>query len=122
MRQAVKHDKIRGKLARETLVICGSARLPKNAIGEGKQGLFSIELEVTQTDFRIVDVSSSMAKTSYLGEKMLYNALRGYLVEEGIENAIDQIERRFFSPRKRAIIAALEDTKRCYKRIINNSK
>jgi len=122
MKQAVKRDKTRGKLTPETLVICGSARLPKNSIGEGDPVLFSIELEVTQIDFRIVDVSSSMAATSYLGEKMLYNTLRGYVVEEGIENAIDQIERRFFSPRKRAIVAALEDTKRCYKRIINNRK
>lgn len=122
MKQAVKYDKTRGELILETLVICGSSRLPKNAIGEGDLGLFSIDLEVEQTDFRIVDVSSSMAATSYLGEKMLYNALIGFKVEEGIENAIDQIERRFFSPRKRAIVAALEDTKRCYKRIINNRK
>ena len=122
MEQAVKHDKTRGELVPETLVICGSSRLPRNAIGEGDLGLFSIELEVTQIDFKIIDVSSSMAKTSYLGEKMLYAALRGYMFEEGIENAIDQIERRFFSPRKRAIVAALEDTKRCYRRIIGNRK
>ena len=122
MKHAVKHDKIRGKLAPETLVICGSARLPKNIIREGELGVFSIELEVTQTDCRIVDVSSSMAATSYIGERMLYNALKGYMIEEGIENAIDHIERRFFSPRKRAIIAALEGAKRCYKRIIDNKK
>ena len=48
---------------------------------------------------------------SRLGEKILRDALLGHEVEEGIENALNQVERRFFSVIKKATIAALGDAR-----------
>jgi hypothetical protein len=40
----------------------------------------------------------------------------GYIVEEGIEKAITQLNSRFFNVTRKAVIAALEDTYRWYKK------
>jgi len=63
-------------------------------------------------DFKIIDASCTLLPS--LGEKVLLNALIGYEVEEGIESAVNEIEGRFFSTTKRAIIAAIEDAYRRY--------
>ncbi|GAG86463.1 unnamed protein product, partial [marine sediment metagenome] len=72
------------------------------------------ELEVTAADFKIVDFSCTMV--SRLGRKILRNALLGREIEEGIKNAINEVEKRFFSVIKRATIAALEDARLSYRR------
>lgn len=102
------------RLRPETIVISGSARLPENITAKHVFGYFSIEMEVDPVDFKIVDVSCTLLP--FLGEKILHNALLGYKVEEGIKNAIEQLERRFYSVTKRAIIAALEDAYKWYKK------
>jgi len=57
-----------------------------------------------------------------LGEKIVYNALLGNEVKEGIKDAIEQLEKRFFSVTKRAVIAALEDAYKWYKKSIEDKK
>jgi hypothetical protein len=52
----------------------------------------------------------------FLGEKLLHSALLGNKIDEAIEDAITQLDRRFFSVTKRAVIAALEDAYRWYKK------
>jgi hypothetical protein len=99
----------------ETIVVSGIARLPKEIIGEGRGGCLSIELEVTKDSSEIVDFSCTVL--SRLGEKILRNALLGYEAEEGIENAVNQVEKRFFSVIKKATIAALGDACLSYRRI-----
>ncbi|MHC4805274.1 MAG: DUF3870 domain-containing protein [Planctomycetota bacterium] len=98
----------------ETLVISGSARLPKELSGEGNTGRLWVELEVTVDTSKIVDFSCS--RVSRLGEKMLREALLEHEIDEGIQNAINEIEKRFFSIVKRATIAALEDANLAYRR------
>jgi len=63
-----------------------------------------------------VDVSCTLLPS--LGEKIIYNTLLGSEVREGIEETIQQLERRFFSVTKRAVIAALEDAYKWYKKAI----
>lgn len=77
-------------------------------------GYIIIELEIDPVDCTIVDVSCTLLP--FLGEKILHYALLGKNVDEAIENAIMQLERRFFSATKRALIAALEDAYRWYKK------
>jgi hypothetical protein len=55
----------------------------------------------------IVDISCTLVPS--LGEKILHNALLGSSVHEGIEEAIIQLDSRFFNVTRRALIAALED-------------
>jgi len=99
----------------ETIVICGTARLPKEMTRDGSLGRLWIELELTTGDYKIIDFLCTME--SSLGKKILRSALLGYEIEEGIENAINEVEKRFYSVIKRAIIAALKDTRLSYRRI-----
>jgi hypothetical protein len=98
----------------ETVVIAGSARLPENITAKHVFGYITIELEIDPVDSTIVDVSYTLLP--FLGEKILHNALLGNKVDEAIENAITQLDRRFFSVTKRAVIAALKDAYRWYKK------
>ena len=100
------------KLRPKTLIFCGNSRLPENVTAKHVFGFFSVELEVDPVDFKIIDASCTLLPS--LGEKVLLNALVGHEIEEGIENAVNEIEGRFFSTTKRAIIAAIEDAYKRY--------
>lgn len=102
----------RYKLRPKTLVFCGISKLPENVTAKHVFGYLSVELEVDPVDLKIVDVSCTLLPT--LGEKILINALINYEIEEGVKNAVDEIENRFFSATKRAIIAAIEDAYKRY--------
>ena len=104
----------------ETVVIAGSARLPENITTKHVFGYLTIELEIDPVDSTIVDVSCTLLP--FLGEKILHNALLGNKVEEGIERAIIQLDRRFFSVTRRAVIAALEDAYRWYKKFLGKKR
>lgn len=96
----------------KTLIFCGNSRLPENVTAKHVFGYLSVEIEVDPVDFKIVDASCTLLPS--LGEKVLVNALVGNEVEEGIKNAVNEIEERFFSTTKRAIIAAIEDAYKRY--------
>jgi hypothetical protein len=98
----------------ETIIVAGSARLPEEVTAKHVFGCITIELEIDLVDYTIVDFSCTLVPS--LGGKLLHNALVGSTVEEGIEKAINQLERRFFNVNRRAVIAALEDAYRWYKK------
>ncbi len=98
----------------KTIVIAGSARLPEDVTAKHVFGCVTIELEVDLADKTIVDISCTLVPT--LGEKILRNALLGNKIDEGIEEAIIQLDSRFFNVTRKAVIAALEDVFRWYKK------
>jgi len=108
------------KLRPETVVIAGSARLPENITAKHVFGYITIELEIDPVDCVIVDVSCTLLPL--LGEKLLHNALLGNKVDEAIRDAVAELDRRFFSVTKRAVIAALEDAYRWYKKSLLEKK
>jgi hypothetical protein len=104
----------------ETVVIAGSARLPENITAKHVFGYITIELEIDPVDGIIVDVSCTLLP--FLGEKILHNSLLGNKVDEAIKDAVIELDRRFFSVTKRAVIAALEDAYRWYKKSLLEKK
>ena len=104
----------------ETIIVAGSARLPEEVTAKHVFGCITIELEIDPFDSTIVDISCTLVPS--LGGKILHNALVGNTVEEGIEKAIIQLEGRFFSVTRRAIIAALEDAYRWYKKSLEEKR
>jgi len=98
----------------ETIIVAGSARLPEEVTAKHVFGCITIELEID------VDISCTLVPS--LGGKILHNALVGNTVEEGIEKAIIQLEGRFFSVTRRAVIAALEDAYRWYKKSLEEKR
>ncbi len=113
--KAVEHN-----LRPETIIVGGSARLPEEATAKHVFGCITIELEIDPVDSTIVDVSCTLVPS--LGGKILHNALLGNKVEEGIEKAIIQLDRRFFNATRRALIAALEDAYRWYNKFLGENR
>lgn len=83
------------KLRPDTIIIAGSAKLPDGTTAKHVFGSVTIELEVDPVDTNIVDVSCTL--------------LLGSKVDDGITDAIEQLNKRFISPTRKAVIAALED-------------
>ena len=113
--KAVEHN-----LRLETIIVAGSARLPEEVTAKHVFGCITIELEIDPVDSTIVDISCTLVPS--LGGKILHNALVGSTVEEGIEKAIIQLDSRFFSVTRRAVIAALEDAYRWYKKSLKEKR
>ncbi len=94
--------------------------MPENIAVRHVFGYFAVELEIDPVDCKIIDVSCTMLP--FLGEKIVYNAILGNKVKKGIKNSMQQLERRFFSVTKRAVIAVLEDAYKWYKKSIEEKK
>jgi uncharacterized membrane-anchored protein YjiN (DUF445 family) len=103
-------------LRANTIIIAGSARLPENTTAKHVFGHLTIELEIDHSDSTIVDFSCTLSPS--LGEKMLRNALLRSKIEEGIRDAVKQLEERFSGATKKAMIAALEDAYKQYKKFL----
>ena len=88
----------------KTIILCGTSRLPANLAPEH---IFTIEVETELMSWRILNFGCT--RRLPLGEKILQKSLLGYEVEDGIKNAIEQIDTRYFSNTRKAVAAALRD-------------
>jgi len=96
----------------KTVIFAGCARLPANAATAEMVGILVVELEVDSRDMRIVGVVCNSLPP--LGQKFLINLLVGRELEEGLQEAIREIPKRYISITQRAIIAALEEVQERY--------
>jgi len=96
--------------------VAGSARLPEKIRPKDSVGYLAIYLEIDPVNSQIVDISSNLVPS--LREKIIHNAVLGHEIKKGIEQAIKQIEMRFYGITKRAVIAALEDVYQSYGKYI----
>ena len=101
-------------------MISGYESFTRDIAAQNGLDYFCIDLELDPVDFEIVDFACT--KMAGLAEKILRSALLGYKVEEGVKNAIDQVEKRLSFPFKSGIIAALEDANRWYKKMKEDRK
>jgi hypothetical protein len=108
------------KLRPDTIIISGFARLPENMSSAASPAMLSIDVEVDPQDGKVVDCSCSLP--AGLAKKILSNSLLGREIEAGVKGAVAQIEKRFFSVAKRAIIATLEDVYRNYHRYLQDGR
>jgi len=103
----------------ETIMVSGYGR-PQRGIACQCNGCFCIELELDPCDFRVVDLACK--RIPCLGEEILCDTLLGYKVEEGIKNAVDQVEKKWPCFLKDAVVDALEDANRWYKKMKEERK
>lgn len=103
----------------ETIMVSGYGK-PQTGIACQRSGYFCIELELDPYDFRVVDLTCK--KIPCIGEEMLRDALLGCKVEEGIENAIDRVEKRWPCFLKDVVMGALEDANKCYENMKEERK
>lgn len=100
------------KLRPETLIISGTSRLPENVTSQHVYGFFTIDVEIDPESETIVDFACTLVPK--LVEKVLSDSMVGYPFEEGLKNAIDKLEKRFYGSTKRAIISGIEDAYKWY--------
>jgi len=108
------------KLRPDTIILLGTARLPEKIRPKDSVGYLAIYLEIDPVNSQIVDISSNLVPS--LGEKIIHNAVLGHEIKKGIEQAIKQIEMRFYGITKRAVIAALEDVYQSYGKYLEENK
>ena len=104
----------------KTVVISGYESFTIDIVAQSGLDYFCIDLELDPVDFEIVDFACT--EVGCLGERILHDALLGYKAEEGIKNAIDQVEKRLFCSFKSGIVDALENANRWYKKIKDDGK
>jgi hypothetical protein len=95
------------KLRPETIIISGTSRLPENVTSHHVFGFFTIDIEIDSESETIVDFACTLVPK--LVEKVLSDSMVGYLFDDGIKNAIEKLEKRFYGSTKRAIISGIED-------------
>jgi hypothetical protein len=95
---------------KKTLFFTGYSRFPENTSSHHVFGILSLEMEVEPETFQIVDVSCTLLPT--LGEKFLIHTLIGKDMNSGLTSAIEEVESRYSSSEKKAIIAAIKDARR----------
>jgi hypothetical protein len=97
----------------KTVVISGYDSFTTGIAAQSSSDYFCIDLELDPVDFEIVDFACT--EIGSFGEKILRDSLLGYKAEEGIKNAIFQVEKVLFCSFKSGIIVALEDANRRHK-------
>lgn len=104
----------------KTVVISGYENFTIDTAAQSGLDYFCIDLELDPVDFEIVDFACT--EIGSFGEKILRDTLMGYKAEEGIKNAIDQVEKTLFCSFKSVFVAALEDANRRYKEMKEDGK
>ena len=90
----------------KTLLFVGHARLPGNIISGPGTDVLSLELEVDPSTDRIINACCSYLPS--LGAKLIQDVLIGCDLNETLTGPEDEIQKRFFGPAQKAVIAALE--------------
>ena len=99
----------------DTMVIAGFGRLPQNIIGKSSSSYIVIEFEIEPASTKIVDIYCTLLP--FVEKEILYKACLGNKIGVGIEKAKEQLNKRFFGATKKAMITALEDALKWYKKV-----
>ncbi len=99
----------------DTEVIAGFAKLPQNITGNDSSNYIAVEFEIEPANSKVLDIYCTLLP--FVEKEILYKTCLGNKIDAGVEKAIEQLERRFFGATKKAIISALEDALKCYKRL-----
>ena len=100
----------------ETVFFTGYARLPANLVARDWSNVLILEIEVDLASHIIVDASCDA--TPPLGERLLLGLLIGHNLHSGVGEIKEAIQRRYFSPMQKAILAGLDNTHACYLRYV----
>ena len=100
--------KLKKVSSQNTMVIGGFAKLPENLTGKNSCSFIAIEFEIDSNDWKVLDVYCTLLP--FVEKEILYQVCMGKKLDEGIEAALEQLNKRFFGATKRAVISA---SRRC---------
>ena len=104
----------------DTIVISGFAKLPQTITGKNSSNYIVVEFEIEPANSKVVNIYSTLSP--FVQEEILYRTCLENNIEAGIKKAIAQLDKRFFGITKRAIIDALEDVYKCYRKIMKTRR
>lgn len=97
---------------RGTVIFVGHARLPRSLAGSYDSSIVSVELEA-DADTGIILSAAAEGITS-LGGRLLAEVLGGRNLNDGPQEAADEIGRRYVSPSHKALATALINAYEAY--------
>lgn len=104
----------------DTIVIAGFAKLPQTITGKDSSSYIAVEFEIEPADSKVVDIYSTVLP--FVEKEILYQTCLENNIEAGIKKTIARLDKRFFGATKKAIIDALEDAYKCYKKIMKTRR
>lgn len=100
-------------MRRDTILIGGYAQYPVGVTGHEVFKVLGIGLEIDPATGEIIDATASFVTEQPIG--FLRNILIGKNIRRnGIEEAVEEVTRRYFAKGKKAIISALYDALNSY--------
>lgn len=96
----------------ETALFAGHARLPQSLTGPHASPVLSVELEA-DVDSGVILSAAAEGITS-LGGRLLAEVLGGRNLNDGPQEAVDEIGQRYVSPSHRALTTALINAYKAY--------
>jgi hypothetical protein len=103
-----------------TIFIAGHAKLPEGMAVKSKFETLTITAEIDKKYGVIVNASCTLA-TNHAGEYVSH-LLRGYSLQDGIDEPLQVIKERYFGKAANSISAALKDLFKQYKYIQTNER
>lgn len=100
---------------RNGLILSGLSRLPANASPPGSNGILSLEVALDSANHRIVKVACDVLPK--LGREMLSGLLMNRILPGALQEAKERITEGYHSELRNAVVAALEDVLRNYRKL-----
>jgi len=104
----------------DTVVIGGFAKLPETITGRNSCSFIAIEFKIDPADSKVLDVYCTLLP--FVEKEILHQACMQRRIDEGIKTALEQVNKRFFGTTKKALMTALEDAHKCYKKFVEHKK
>ncbi|MEL7565693.1 MAG: DUF3870 domain-containing protein [Dehalobacterium sp.] len=96
----------------KTVVLIGHAAFPQGMAAKGLYDHLSIVTEIDRVHGVVVNVECNLITN--LANNFIYNLLKGYSLEDGVDSLISEVISTYHGAARNAIIASLKDLERKY--------
>ncbi|MFD2045264.1 DUF3870 domain-containing protein [Ornithinibacillus salinisoli] len=101
-----------------TVFIAGHARLPSGMAAKSIYDTLTITAEIDKKYGVIVTAGCTLATVH--GREFVQQLLRGYSLQEGIEQPVEQVKQHYLGKAGNALVSALKDLYKQYESYLEN--
>ena len=105
-------------MGQDTILIGGYASFPSGATAKEVYGILGVALEIDPKTGEIVNAASTLLTD--VTKEFVRSLLVGQNMNDGLRTPIETIERTYFGRNKKALIAALMDANKVYKKYMED--
>lgn len=99
-------------------VICVNTRVPETSVIRHVYGYFQMSVKISCNDFKIIYVDHTCITEGC--KELIKDMFLGYNIDNGTEEIIGEINKKVYCPNKDAVIAAIKEIYKTFKRVKNN--